>query len=86
MKYDNRKVAFRAEASLTQMGKLKLERTKVVSQVTGGPVTQSLNCPALFPLPGISSRGGKRRVQCGCPGGRGDQPRAWYFFGVPHAR
>lgn len=82
MKNDNRKMAFRAEANLTQMGKLRSGRTKVVSQVTGGPVTQSLNCPALFPLPSISSRGGERRVQCGCPGRRGDQPRAWYFFAL----
>lgn len=51
------KMVFRAEASLlTQRGKLKPGRAKVTSEVTGGPVTQYLNCPALFPLPGTRNR------------------------------
>lgn len=81
------------QASLTQMGKLRSGRAQGVSQgtgraqgVSGGPVTQFLNCPALFPLPGTRSRGREGQVQYGCPGQSGDQPRAWYFFGVPCAR
>lgn len=34
-----------------------------------------LNCPALFPLPGTRNREEWERLPCGCPAGRGDQPR-----------
>lgn len=73
--YDRKMVLHAGQALLTQMGKLQPGRTKVTSEVTGGPVTQSLNCPALSPLPGTRNREEWERLPCGCPAGRGDQPR-----------